>query len=177
MKSIDLQDQHFGKWTVIEKAERPYTTSNSKPIYWRCQCACGTLRVIPSHNLRGARTHSCGECCFNLPPYTHLFSSLLYQSKKRNLKCDIKLEEFLSLTLIKKCHYCHSPVKWTKYRSRSYNLDRKNSKEGYSLRNCVVCCPRCNWGKSNRYSYEEWYEMNRCFRERTLVFIEKGFTC
>lgn len=164
MRSINLTGNRFGKWTVIEQAERPPSNSPSKPLYWKCKCDCGTVKVIPSHNLRGSQTKSCG-CNLGNPDFVSLFRHLVTLTKKRNMKCDLTFTEFLSFTLIKECHYCHSPIQWKTKGQRSYHLDRKDNDVGYNKHNCVVCCPRCNLSRTNRYTYQEWYIMNEYFRK------------
>lgn len=167
MKKLDLTGKKFGKWIILEKAERPITNSPSKPLYWKCKCSCGVIRTIPSHNLRCNRTLSCGHDMI-LPTYKALYNRLMYSNKNR-ISCNISFEEFLNFTKIEYCHYCHNKVTWKKINATAYNLDRKDNSKGYFKDNCVVCCYRCNFGKRNAYSYDEWYEMNKCFRDRNLV--------
>lgn len=165
MRGNNLKNKRFGQWTVIEKADRPSTHSSpSKPLYWKCKCDCGTERIIPAHNLRCKRTLSCGHD-MTLLDYEALYNILKSKNEGRVL-CDLSFQEFLEFTSILKCHYCYSPINWVKkgYKT-SYNLDRKDNTKGYIKQNCVVCCPRCNFGKGSRYSYQEWYRMNKCFRE------------
>lgn len=169
MKPINLKGKRFGKWTVIEKAERPITNSPSKPLYWLCKCDCGNERVIPAHNLRCKKTMSCGHDS-NLPDYKSLYNRFIYTNKDR-VECNLTFEDFVKFTEIDTCHYCHSKIKWTKHGlPGSYNLDRTDNTKGYDKDNCVVCCGRCNFGKGNRYSYDEWFKMNECFRnEKTQL--------
>lgn len=168
MRGNDLKGKKFGKWSVLEKAERPTTHSPSKPLYWKCKCECGIIRIIPAHNLRCKRTLSCGHDMI-LPDYLSLYNIFLSSNQGR-VKCKLTFDEFVSFTSITKCHYCHTPVNWVKrgYKT-SYNLDRKDNKIEYTIENCVVCCPRCNFGKSHRYSYDEWFEMNKCFRDKSKL--------
>lgn len=103
-------------------------------------------------------------------PYEALYNNLVYKASKRGVSANITYLEFLEFTRIKECHYCNTVIKWSirnllKNGSKS-NLDRKDNLIGYSKENCVVCCWKCNNSKGNRYSYEEWYTMNRCFREK-----------
>ena len=171
MKSIDLINKRFGNWTVIEKANRPLTNSKSKQIYWKCKCDCGNIRIIPAHNLRCKRTSSCG-CKKVLPDYKPLYNKLVISSRVSEHQCNLTFEEFIKFTQIKKCFYCHSPIFWKKHgQLKSYNLDRKNNSEGYTKNNCVVCCKRCNFGKSSKFSYEEWYGMTDYLRKRQDTHI------
>ena len=169
MKSIDLTGKKFGKWIVLEKAERPISNSPSKPLYWKCKCECGNERIIPAHNLRCKRTTNCG--CENiLPDFRRLYNHFLSSNEGR-VNCKLKFDDFVKFTNTIRCHYCNSEVKWTKHgKGQAYNLDRKDSNKEYSIENCVVCCSRCNFGKSNRFSYDEWYEMTECFRKRNDNF-------
>lgn len=38
-------------------------------------------------------------------------------------------------------------------------------RKGYTKKNCVLCCKRCNGGKSNLFNYQEWRNMTKYFRE------------
>jgi hypothetical protein len=49
--------QRFGRLTVMARAHK-----NSPGTYWRCQCDCGTERVVMGSSLGRGRTVSCG--CF-----------------------------------------------------------------------------------------------------------------
>lgn len=54
---INLLNQKFGKWTVLEKtAER----TADGGIYWLCRCECGVLRKVSSLSLRQGTSLSCG---------------------------------------------------------------------------------------------------------------------
>lgn len=54
-KFIDLTGQRYGKLTVLNR-ETPHST----PIYWICQCDCGTIKRIKGASLRSGATQSCG---------------------------------------------------------------------------------------------------------------------
>lgn len=165
MKAKNLKGKKFGKWTVIERAETPKNDSPSKPAYWKCQCECGNIRIIAAHNLRSKKTESCGHER-NLPDYKRIYNLLVCNNKNR-VECNLTFEEFLEFVPIKECHYCCKSVQWKPHGIQySYNLDRKDNNKGYLKENCVVCCKRCNYSKGDRYTYEEWYEMNKCFRDK-----------
>lgn len=51
---IDLTNQKFGRWTVID---RDYT---KKDTAWICQCECGNIKSVNSKNLREGKSTSCG---------------------------------------------------------------------------------------------------------------------
>jgi hypothetical protein len=175
MKSIDLTGERFGKWTVVEKSERPITSSPSKPLYWKCKCDCGNEGIVPSHSLRCHKSESCG-CTKKLPSYMALYNFLLRASNISNKACELTFEDFVHFTSTTKCHYCNAPIQWIEHNLRcgkSYHLDRMNNSIGYTKNNCVVCCTRCNLSKGDRYTYSEWHLMTECFRNRKIEAVKK----
>ncbi|MFC1977278.1 hypothetical protein ACFLWS_03310 [Chloroflexota bacterium] len=77
-----------------------------------------------------------------------------------------------------KCHYWgieeyEFPVIWLQDRKcyglelRGYRLeiDCKNHKKGYCLRNCVLACVLCNMAKSDKVDYEEFKRAGAVIRE------------
>lgn len=58
-KLLDLTGQQFGQWTVLCRAE----STSSGMARWKCQCACGTSRVVLGANLTRGLSKSCG--CYN----------------------------------------------------------------------------------------------------------------
>ena len=60
------------------------------------------------------------------------------------------------------CHYCGSPltyIKGHKHHLSDKTFDRKDPKQGYSLRNIVLCCRRCNMIKGNWFTEEQMLEI------------------
>jgi hypothetical protein len=39
-------------------------------------------------------------------------------------------------------------------------------------KNTVACCKRCNYGKGDRFTFDEWYGMTRYLREQHQKVIE-----
>lgn len=56
-KRIDLINQKFGHWTVLNFDEEK---SNSHGSYWVCKCTCGTIKSVRSSHLRSGASASCG---------------------------------------------------------------------------------------------------------------------
>ena len=87
------------------------------------------------------------------------------------------LQDFLSFTTTKNCHYCGAELEWSKFNrkgeNKSYYLDRKDNDEGYTKINCVVCCRRCNWIKGNEFTYSEMLKLGKSVREILNSRIEK----
>ena len=51
----DLTNCHFGRWTVLEKAE-----TEKKGVYWKCRCDCGTEKIVRGTSLTSGNSVSCG---------------------------------------------------------------------------------------------------------------------
>lgn len=58
----DLTGQTFGRWTVIEKAERPPNVSSATGSWWMCECGCEqhTKRIVRGMSLTSGKSQSCG---------------------------------------------------------------------------------------------------------------------
>ena len=52
----NLLGQKFGKLTVIEKTDK----RKDGRVIWKCQCDCGHIVEVTSHNLLNGNTQSCG---------------------------------------------------------------------------------------------------------------------
>jgi len=58
---IDVTGQKFGKWFVIQRLTNiELSTKNQTQARWFCRCACGTIRLINSQDLRNGATTNCG---------------------------------------------------------------------------------------------------------------------
>lgn len=157
---------------MLEGVGTTYREKGRDRSLWRCECDCGNVcEVVGSSLTKKNPTTSCG--CFHkermtvvngLRPHEATYNKLIANSRKFNV--DLTFEEFLKFTDTPSCHYCMASILWRPYCATRYNLDRKNNLLGYSKENCVVCCPRCNLGKLDLFTYEEWYEMTAMFRRR-----------
>jgi hypothetical protein len=146
--------------TVLEK----YLQDGKRKGWWVCKCSCGNEIIVSYHNLVNAYVKSCG--CYNkekaaykeLRPYEGIYNLLLRSASRRNKKIPVELpyEYFLRFIAIKSCHYCDGDISWREYGKGPYNLDRKDNDVGYVIDNIVVCCKRCNYAKSNLFTYNEW---------------------
>lgn len=54
-KFIDLTNQHFGEWIVLERKG-----SKNNQIYWLCKCSCGTVKEVNGNSLRNGSSTNCG---------------------------------------------------------------------------------------------------------------------
>lgn len=164
-KCINITNKKFGRLLVIKRVKRKHRYK------WLCKCDCGNIKAVDSSALRRGATKSCGclhrEKCGGqnrLRPYESLYNTFIGKAKVKHLKV-LSYKQFLKFTTILNCHYCKSPITWAKYypnkNGSGYNLDRKNNKKGYTVNNCVVCCKRCNAGKSNIFTYEQWLQIGK----------------
>ena len=109
-------------------------------------------------------------------PYEALYNVLVFRAGTRGISVLLTYEEFLEFTVVKECHYCGEAITWAppygkkvagKQNVRS-NIDRKDNAVSYTKDNSVVCCPNCNYTKSNTLSYEEMLVIGRMRAERRL---------
>ena len=142
------------------------------PRRYSCKCECGNFTEVSANNLIGGKVVSCGcalQGCNRLRPYEWLYQGLVRGAEDRELDLDISYENFVAFTTIKACHYCGGEVWWNPYsgnhmrgmHTRSYNLDRMDSRRGYLNDNVVVCCTRCNRAKNNLFTYDEWVRIGK----------------
>ncbi len=154
------------------------------PVVWECECICGVvLPVMYTHSLKSGNTKSCG--CLQREKAGSIKKQRPYEALYRRFKdcvrrhgrrksvptvtpISLTYEDFLGFTSVTECHYCGAEISWSEYNTNvngaAYNLDRKDNSKGYEIGNVVVCCKRCNYGKADRFTYEEWVEMTRYFK-------------
>lgn len=160
MKLINLKNKRFGKLIVIKKIDR---RSKQGQVYWLCKCDCGNTNEVVGFALRYGWAKSCGKCYReptnkikdrSMAIWRVLFTYLKNRDRNYGGKCDLELEDFISLS-IKPCFYCGmkssntSTDKYSKENKLYFNgLDRKDSKIGYVLKNVVPCCCACNRAKN-----------------------------
>lgn len=160
-RMADVSGQTFGRLTVLELVHG-YPRGRT---WFKCRCTCGTIKDIPGWRLTTGHTISCG--CARLDksyhggtkrPHGVAAFNTVYHYYRRNAKkrqFDFELTKEDCLNLFKQdCHYCgRSPFNETNRPKSNGNftfngIDRKDSKAGYSLTNCVPCCKECNHAKN-----------------------------
>ena len=139
--------------------------------YWLFKCDCGKEKEIRKTHVMCGTTISCG--CIGrervrkahiLPKNTAainaLYSRYKQTAKLYNRIFDISLEEFLELTS-NNCYYCDTPPlqeckTYGSTPSYFYNgLDRIDNNEGYTQKNVLTSCGRCNKLRNAELSVEE----------------------
>jgi hypothetical protein len=145
-------------------------STGPKKTIWNCRCDCGKTKTIAAQNLRNGDSRSCG-CLrkeMNALPLGHaafnaLFSKYKRGSQNRALEWNLNKEDFRKLTT-SNCYWCNTgPTKVFSSRrangSYVYNgLDRLYNDVGYSTKNCVACCEKCNRAKLTMTpeEFSEW---------------------
>ena len=115
-------------------------------------------------------TFSCRSCSKKGEGFSAAYKKILNDSRK--IPCNLTFVEFLEFTKISNCEYCNCFINWdlSKHRNKNsfsykYFLDRKDSKVGYTKNNCVVCCTRCNFVKSNKFTHSEFMKIGTVLKE------------
>lgn len=176
MKKLDLTGQKYHRLTVLEAA----SAINGRSA-WRCQCDCGTIKVIKTDDLRSGDTKSCG--CWNQEQRSlraeNMYSKCVKYSPVetsarrvwRNRYKEMIFEDFYILSQ-NNCYYCgefpsnnqnsadhRSSQKMKDEGDFTYNgLDRLDNNKPHSKENCVACCKYCNFAKRERTveEFKEW---------------------
>lgn len=129
--------------------------------------------------LKLSKARKTGDCN-RIKPYEALYNRLKVLADKKNINISLTYKEFLTFVNRPYCHYCLERVYFSKYNFNdgyAYNLDRKdnNKKIGYTKKNCVTCCWRCNNSRSNLFTYEEWFAMTDFLRKRAQYRIDREY--
>lgn len=162
--------KRFGKLTIKNLVE---VKEGSEGIRWMwdCVCDCGKSRTIRReyilhHKVFGV-VLACSSCAHTqandhrrTDGWGRVYGMYKTGAKKRKLIFSLTREDVQKLCSAP-CVYCGAlpgegfsksckQLRWDKPRSNERNgVDRKDSKVGYVLSNCVSCCSRCNWAKSD----------------------------
>jgi hypothetical protein len=171
---------------IIREVRKPRGSASRLLRYYECNCLTQGCETITFRDIYEFKRWS-GFCkkCSDLKkidsidrakhttskrPYEALYNNLVKQSLRREKELKLTFEEFVEITKDDNCHYCKSKVTWTKVNTTANgsrtNLDRKDNEKGYERDNVVVCCWRCNNGRGNLFSYEDWYGMTSYLRNK-----------
>lgn len=118
---IDLTGKKFGRLTVLEYAGN---------LKWKCQCECGTIKIIYGEALRIGATISCG--CYQKEIASNLHNNLIHGKTGTRL------------------YYI-----WHNIKCRCYRKNDKNYKN-YGNRGIKMCD---EW-KNNFQSFYDWATLN-----------------
>lgn len=166
-----LVGRKFGKLTVLSKCNESYISPQGKRhTRWNCVCECGKKTTPDTGSLKSGKSKSCG--CFITPEgllrrkrgrkqdasASDVYSSYKINARKRGYEFKISKPEAISI-FKQNCHYCGTePSSIAKKCAIPFfynGIDRKENNTGYTLKNCVPCCGRCNRAKMT-LSYGEF---------------------
>ena len=165
----------YGNYKVLRKIKKPKKVSRGNGVYVECMATCWECEYIPTGEIRIITTghlseYKTGEQIqkdmdslvhsnkHQLGFRNYLFRSSQNGAKARNHEYDLTQDQFESL-ITQNCYYCGAPPRpasESAIKDRGnprqptfyYNgIDRINSELGYTIENCVPCCPTCNYMK------------------------------
>lgn len=147
---LDLVGHIFGNWSVIGRSEN---TSKNGSRLWECRCLCGSIKYLPTGNLRSGRTKSCKRCAnikgtIHESAIRHCMAGYRSAAHKRGYKWDLTIEQFKEITS-SNCFYTGLPPS-NIFKTKAggvyiFNgIDRIDSTKGYLIDNCVPCNGKVN---------------------------------
>jgi hypothetical protein len=188
----------IGQLTVIEEIGTDRSKVNFVPAFirgdsrlYKVICDCGeSFGTILSdlkrrQNIPFSSCHKCKTCSLGEEDavINAIISSYKCNAKLKNRSFEFSKEEVKSL-ITQDCFYCGqvpNQKTWTnrikKHSMLTNGIDRIDSTQGYTQKNCVTCCMKCNRMKSN-YNVNEFYEhiikicKNQSFMRANPVFTQ-----
>ena len=104
MKTYDLTNRTFGRWTALYKSK--YKKGNHYP--WHCICKCGTERDVNTRDLISGKSCSCG--CLQKEIASEIGKKTIKFAKQVQFK-DLSNQKFGKLTAIEGI-YINEKYKW-----------------------------------------------------------------
>lgn len=148
-KSLELKDQRFGYWTVLEMVGK---TSAGKYI-WKCQCKCGKFRDIVSSKIVKFNEFTCCANCTRLMKKNIKIENQPYIEKDGDIQAYISKVENRALgknmyfsvdsnyiynILEDQNRECYFSGLRISFKDHTASLDRLNPKFGYTKDNVVL---------------------------------------
>jgi hypothetical protein len=159
-KFVDLTGRQYFDWTVLKRVE-----NRDGAAVYLCQCVCGGQYKVKGSMLRYGKSKRCMCCRSRKRPFEALYNKFKLSARHA---VEISYEEFVEFAKETRCHYCWFPITFAAHaiaeNGQAYHMDRKDNAAAYYKDNIVVCCKRCNRGRSNHFTYEEWWAMTSIFR-------------
>lgn len=125
----------FGKWTILSLA-----TGKHHGTYYKCQCDCGTLRVIRGYNLTSGHTTCCSSCTGNKKIKHDRSRSLIYYTWQAMMaRCyNTKNKDFIGdkIKVDERWHVFENFYEDMGEKPIDSRLERINNKLNYSKSNC-----------------------------------------
>lgn len=179
----DLSGRKFGKLTVVGRAASDVFrgAKRQRIVAWDCLCDCGRSVTVDRSSLKNGNTTSC-RCTWRKRDtdkgeqfWLRVTYRYMSDAKKRGLEWRLTDEQAVEM-LGKPCAYCGAAPEIRTYgkgeRERSglaNGIDRVDNSSGYSMLNCVPCCPECNMSKKTRTAEEFIEHCKRVARHNGLA--------
>lgn len=132
----DLTGQRFGSWLVLEKVLNELT----RRWFHKCQCDCGTVRIIKTRDLRSGQSSRCDRCratthgLSNTNTY-RIWQGMIYRCKNPNYK-NYKYYGGRGITVCERWHKFENFFQDMGERPKGLSIDRINNNGNYEPGNC-----------------------------------------
>lgn len=140
-KFIDLTNQIFHKWVVLERDKN----SLSKNTHWKCRCVCGYVGSIDTSHLTSGRSKSCRRCSETKDKgqlNSKLWNQINRNAVARNIPISVTKEFLYDLLVKQQRNHCalsglYIAIATTvnghkRKRETTASLDRIDSTKGYT---------------------------------------------
>jgi hypothetical protein len=182
----NLSGKRFGRLKVLYIDHTVKTNNKHGYIdFYKCKCDCGNEMIV---NGRTLPYHKRKCHCIEKIKYgdyhvviRKLFNIYQRGSKKRKLNFHLTLDQFYNI-ISQNCYYCgckpnqiiiNSANKKKNKIKYIYNgIDRINNNLGYTIKNSVSCCKKCNFMKSTFSKIDFIKHINLIYKN--IHFIEKN---
>jgi len=158
-------------WEILDEPPKTIQQQRGKAYLWHARCRIhGVKSWIRIRKDRNSGCYLCGRHLQSLGRQKRPLEWMIAQIRRSKKWEGLTYEELVTITESKTCHYCDEPLIWNALSHKGCgannrtNLDRKDSSIGYRKDNLVPCCPKCNCGKSNRFTYEQWVEIGQLIK-------------
>lgn len=167
MTTDNFIGKKFGRLTVIKSVDSyiwvdKKTGRSTHRKKYLCKCDCGNDDISSLNFLKRKLKTKCKSCAYKERPQSlrrvsaeqRLYNvSIKNRCESQNIENNLEIDDF-KLIIYNKCFYCDAPprkIDWI-YKNKvcksesvfANGVDRLNSDKGYSIDNCVPCCPTCN---------------------------------
>lgn len=170
-----LIGENYGNYKVLRKIKKPKKISRGNGVYVECMATYWECEYIPTGKTKVISTGTLSEYKtqeqiqkemdelvrsnkHQLGFRNYLFRTSQHNAKLRDHEFKLTQDQFESL-ITQNCYYCGAPPRPASefaIKDRGnlnqptfyYNgIDRVDSNLGYTMENCVPCCPTCNYMK------------------------------
>jgi hypothetical protein len=181
-KFIDLTGNIFGRLTVIKRVN-----NKCNKTMWLCRCNCGMEKIVYAISLRSGGTRSCGclhkegnhKLDYGLASTRTRIGMYKASAKKRGFEYKLTEKQFKELTR-QDCYYCGAKpnnIQKNRHNNGAYiynGIDRVDNSKGYTIKNIVPCCIKCNTAKgiSTMKEFSDW--IKKIYKNIQKEYLKEG---